>query len=289
MAALSLHNIAPLKILQPIIGSSKNYPRKIPVSIASLGTLSLAAIPTEMTTVQGLQLRQALQDPKGSPYVLVGLANEYIGYTTTEAEYGAQNYEGASTMYGRKQGKVIGDLLVQVAQSKAQPSGSVNAAKYDAGGKWPYRFGPELFGERYNLPYEDLEPVMADAEHRPDDSAPRFEWKEPKETDWDTRHRAVRILRQDPEGWKLADDDRGVDILTVLVDGKSDPTNRLWTAIWAPAKLDLFDRAASYVFWVEPPGGSAVCSEAFQLGGAVTRVPMPPQKVALHCPPWSQK
>lgn len=79
MAALSLHNIAPLKILQPIIGSSKNYPRKIPVSIASLGTLSLAAIPTEMTTVQGLQLRQALQGPTGSPYVLVGLANEYIG------------------------------------------------------------------------------------------------------------------------------------------------------------------------------------------------------------------
>lgn len=289
MAALSLHNFPPLKILQPILGSPKNYPQKIPVSIASLGTLSLAAIPTEMTTVEGLQLRQTLQDRQGSQYVLVGLANEYIGYTTTEAEYAAQNYEGASTMYGKKQGKVMGDLLMRVAQSKAQPSGAVNAARYDAGGHWPYHFGPEFFGERYNLPYEDLGPVMADAEHRPDDSAQRFEWKEPKETDWDTRHRAVRILRQDAEGWKLADDDRGVDILTVLVDGKSDRSNRLWTAIWAPAKPELFDRAANYVFWVEPPGGSAFCSEAFQLGGPVTRVPMPPRKAAVDCPPWSHK
>jgi hypothetical protein len=73
------------------------------------------------------------------------------------------------------------------------------------------------------------------------------------------------------------------------VDGKSDRSNRLWTAIWAPAKPELFDRAANYVFWVEPPGGSAFCSEAFQLGGPVTRVPMPPRKAAVDCPPWSHK
>ena len=289
--ALSLHNLALLKILQPIIGAPKNYPRTIPVSIASLGTLSLAAIPTEMTTVQGLHIRQALQNVKGGQYTVVGLANEYIGYTTTEAEYKAQNYEGASTMYGKKQGKVIGDLLVRVAKSNDPPSLSVKEAKFDAGAKWPYHFGPQLFGERYNLPYEDLEPVMPDAGHRPDDSAPRFEWKEPKETDWDTRRRVVRILRQDPDGWKLADGDRGVNILTVLVDSKSDSSQRLWTAIWAPSTREHLDRAAHHVFWVEKfwvEPKSAVCSEAFQLGGPVTTVPMAPLKT-VACPSWSGK
>lgn len=289
VAALSLHNLALLKILQPILGAPKNYPRTIPVSIASLGALSLAAIPTEMTTVQGLHIRQALQDTNGARYVVVGLANEYIGYTTTEAEYAAQNYEGASTMYGRNQGSVIRDLLVQVARSTGQPSVAVKEKKYDAGATWPYRFGPELFGERYNLPYEDLQPVMPDAQHRPDDGAPRFEWSEPRQTDWQTRRRAVRILRQDPDGWKSADDDRGVNILTVLVDARSDPSQRRWTAIWAPSRLENFDRSANYVFWVEKfwaQPASAVCSDIFHLDGPVTRVPMPPRKTDA-CPPWS--
>ena len=91
--ALELHDIALLQILQGIIGSPKNYPQRIPVSIATLGTLSLAAIPTEMTTVQGFQLRNTLQQATGRPFVTVGLANEYIGYTTTEAEYAAQDYD----------------------------------------------------------------------------------------------------------------------------------------------------------------------------------------------------
>jgi neutral ceramidase len=314
MPALSLHNIALLKILQPILASPKSYPQKIPVSTASLGVFSMAAIPTEMTTVQGLQLRQALEKEMHKKYVVIGLANEYIGYTATEEEYKAQDYEGGSTMYGPAQGKVIGDLLVQVAKtqvarSKDQPSGQVKEERYDMGAKWPYHFGPEFFGERYNLPYEDLEPMMPDAERRPDDGTPRFEWTEAKETDWETRNRHVKILRQDPDGWKLAYDDLGVSILTVLVDGKSDPNFRLWTAIWAPSNLKPAERAATYMFWVErpaapaplapakasaktlvtPPAPPPICSKGFHLGAPVIKIPMDPQEHAAACPAWSEK
>jgi neutral ceramidase len=128
LPALDLHDIPLLQILQGILGSPKNYPQRIPVSVATLGTLSLAAIPTEMTTVQGFQLRDTLQSATGRPFVIVGLANEYIGYTATEAEYAAQDYEGASTMYGKKQGEVLGQLLSKVATAPAaSPTVSVSS------------------------------------------------------------------------------------------------------------------------------------------------------------------
>jgi neutral ceramidase len=279
--ALELHDIALLQILQGIIGSPKNYPQRIPVSIATLGTLSLAAIPTEMTTVQGFQLRNTLQQATGRPFVTVGLANEYIGYTTTEAEYAAQDYEGASTMYGKKQGEVFGQLLRKVATAPtAPPTASVNKLKFDAGGKWPYHFGPELFGERYNLPYQDLDPVMGDVEGRVQDNAPRFEWSEAAAADWDAPHRSVAILQQRSGGWHVADDDLGYNILTVLVDGHADP--RVWTAIWVPEPAQ-FDHHGTYVFRVKPPGASAVCSAQFHPGGPIGKVTAKPLNPA-DCP-----
>jgi neutral ceramidase len=299
MPALNLHDIWLLKLLGHILGSPSSYPQKIPVSVASLGDFSMAAIPTEMTTVQGFLLRQALEKATARKYAVIGLANEYIGYTATQDEYKAQDYEGGSTMYGPEQGNVITDLLIQVAKTKVPPSGLVKKKKYNAGIKLPYHFGLPFFGERYSLPYEDLEPMMPDAEHRPDDGAPRFEWTEAKELDWETRDRHVRILRHDPEGWKLADDDLGVGILTVIVEGKSDP--RLWTAIWVPPDLNPADRAATYVFWVQRPAPPApavgklvatppICSEEFQLGGPITKIPTDAKKTSTTpCPAWSQE
>lgn len=280
--ALDLHRIALLQVLQGIIGSPKNYPQRIPVSIASLGTLSLAAIPTEMTTVQGFQLRDTLQQATGRPFVTVGLANEYIGYTTTEAEYAAQDYEGASTMYGKRQGEVLGQLLCKVATAPAAPPiAAVNKLKFDVGGKWPYQFGPELFGERYNLPYENLEPVMGDVEGRVPDNAPRFEWSEPGASDWSAPQRSVAILQQQSGASHVVDDDLGYNILTVLVDGHTDP--RVWTAIWAP-EPSQFDRNATYVFRVKPPGAGVICSEQFHPGGPVKKVTGKPLNPAA-CPP----
>ena len=293
MPALQLHQIPLLKLLQDILGSPQNYPKQIPVSVVTLGTLSLAAVPTEMTTVQGFHLRDALPHPNGQPYVIVGLANEYLGYTTTESEYEAQNYEGASTMYVKQQGEVLVKLLAGVASFHPPSPVPVPKVTFDAGGKWPYHFDPELFGERYNLTYQDLEPLIGDIEGRVDDTVPRFEWTEPSTADWNTAGRSVQILRLESGVWRKVDDDLGLKILTVLVDGRlnvrsADGTidRRAWTAIWAPHPA--FDPAPDYVFRITPPGKTPVCSIPFHPNQPVTAIPAKPLDVA-DCPPWREE
>ncbi len=291
MPALELHNIGLLKTLNGILGSPGNYPQQIPVAAATLGTLSLAAIPTEMTTAQGWQLRDALQKATSRPFVIVGLANEYIGYTTTVDEYKAQNYEGASTMYGPGQGAVLTNLMLRVAQSPPKSPIPVPQMVFDPGVKATYPFGPAFFGEVYNVAYQSLEPLMAGPEGRLDDSAKRFQWSESSAADWDTAHRRVDILKQDGAGWRDVSNDRGFEILTVLVNGRlninyEDPNvdRRVWTAIWVPDRQKL-DRSATYVFRVEPPGRGAICSAPFKPSGAVAIVPPPPVEAAA-CPAW---
>jgi hypothetical protein len=88
----------------------------------------------------------------------------------------------------------------------------------------------------------------------------------------------VAILQQQPGGWHIVDDDLGYNILTVLVDGHTDP--RVWTAIWAP---DTFDHNGTYVFRVTPPSKSATCSVQFHPGGPIGKVTATPLSAA-DCP-----
>ncbi|MGC9970830.1 MAG: neutral/alkaline non-lysosomal ceramidase N-terminal domain-containing protein [Bryobacteraceae bacterium] len=279
--ALERRDIGLLKVLKPFLDSPRSYPREFPVSVARIGnSLRLAALPVEMTTVMGRQLRSRLLAEFGQPFVLVGLANEYLGYTVSREEYAAQNYEGSSTIFGKEEGRVIGELLVKVGRKPEPAPNPVPARKFDAGPKSPLRFGPELFGEPRNVPYEDLEPLMPDAQHRVDDRAPRFQWEEDAGTDWATDKRRVAILGRDGS---VADDDSGPNLLTVLVDGTSTAGKRTWTAIWlAPGESA---GGAEYLFRVETPdGGPPVCSQPFRLGKPIVKVPMPPQPRAGSCP-----
>ncbi len=280
--ALERHQIGLLKVLKPYLDSPRSYPREFPVAVARIGnSLRLAAIPVEMTTVMGRQLRSKLLAEFGQPYVVVGLANEYLGYTVSREEYAAQNYEGSSTIFGKEEGRVIGELLVKVGKTPEPAPNPVPARIFDAGPKSTIRFGPELFGEPRNVPYEDLEPLMPDAQHRVDDRAPRFEWQEDASTDWATDKRRVAILRSDGS---LVDDDGGANLLKVLVDGISTAGKRTWTAVWLGPGEGT--GGAEYVFRVQTPdGGSPVCSQPFRLGSPIVKVPMPPQPGAGSCPP----
>ncbi len=297
--ALDLHDFPPLQFLGKILGSPSNYPQSIPVAVASIGSLHLAAIPTEMTTAQGLELRGKLQAVRGDPYLLIGLANEYIGYTTTANEYKVQNYEAASTMYGPQQGAVIERLLTTLATD--QKSTPIRKLTYQAGSK--LAFGPDYFSTNWFLPYplsyEDLEPVMPDPTHRPDDGAPRFEWTETDAADWLTGDRHVRILTNAGGAWSEADNDQADDILTVMIKAWIDnPTGthfRKWTAIWAPPSESLlppaerrFPPTTNYIFRVDPPKGAPVCSVPFQLNKAVASIPTDAKDHADACPPGTE-
>lgn len=80
-------------------------PNKVPIQLLRLGQLLVAGIPAEITGVAGRRLkRETLAGfaTFGAKIALASYANSYSGYITTEEEYGAQHYEGASTLYGPK-------------------------------------------------------------------------------------------------------------------------------------------------------------------------------------------
>ncbi|KFP92367.1 Neutral ceramidase, partial [Apaloderma vittatum] len=82
------------------------HPDIVDVQIAAVGSLAIAAVPGEFTTMSGRRLREAVKkefDSHGSPgmdVVIAGLCNVYTHYITTYEEYQVQRYEAASTIYG---------------------------------------------------------------------------------------------------------------------------------------------------------------------------------------------
>ncbi len=95
---------------KPIIaalGLAEPYPATpevLPLQLIRIGTLALAAIPAEITTMAGRRLRstiaESLAPQDDLQVILAAYANAYAGYITTREEYDAQHYEGASTHFG---------------------------------------------------------------------------------------------------------------------------------------------------------------------------------------------
>jgi Neutral/alkaline non-lysosomal ceramidase, N-terminal len=78
-------------------------PHVVPLQVAAIGSLVLAIVPSEFTTVAGRRLKAKVKSVMGmaaSHVGLVGYANDYAFYVTTPEEYDKQHYEGASTLYG---------------------------------------------------------------------------------------------------------------------------------------------------------------------------------------------
>ncbi|MEV5538150.1 neutral/alkaline ceramidase [Saccharopolyspora shandongensis] len=97
---------APKPIAVPF-GAMKPYPwcpEVLPLQLIRIGQLHLVAGPAEYTIVAGLRIRRAVADELGVPLenvLMQGYANAYSQYVTTPEEYDAQQYEGASTLFGR--------------------------------------------------------------------------------------------------------------------------------------------------------------------------------------------
>ncbi len=78
-------------------------PQVLPLHLVRIGGGALAGVPAEFTATAGRRLKQALASALGpglTHSAVAGYANGYSGYVTTREEYGAQHYEGASTLYG---------------------------------------------------------------------------------------------------------------------------------------------------------------------------------------------
>lgn len=91
---------APLGLLPPVAW----VPNVLPIQLVRIGELYLAAAGGEFTITAGLRIRRAVADALGVPLeqvLMQGYANAYHEYVTTPEEYDAQQYEGASTLFGR--------------------------------------------------------------------------------------------------------------------------------------------------------------------------------------------
>ena len=100
---------APKDVFIPTGAMSFPYPwapSVLPFQLIKIGSLVIAGVPTEMTTMAGRRMKNMLKkiflDEAQLEIipVIAGLSNEYADYTTTFEEYQVQRYEGGSTIYG---------------------------------------------------------------------------------------------------------------------------------------------------------------------------------------------
>ena len=264
--------VRPARFLSPRI-----FPALVPVTWARLGAFTLAAIPVEATTAAGWTIRRETRAA-----VVLGLANEYIGYTTTAPEYQAQQYEGASTLLGPGQAAGLARLLVLAAGGRGDPpSGdTIPARSFLAGPRRKNAFGPEtlLVRRRRNMVDEDLEPLLPRQLRRLEARIPRFDWDEDPAGDWHTDARQVAIYANEKGRWQEKDTDRGLNFLTVLAEASH--TARRYTALWIPPDSS----PAEFLFRVRTATGKEFCSLSFTLAEIRPEAPVPPVPQA-ECPP----
>jgi neutral ceramidase len=267
--------------------SAKDFPQEVPVAVARIGdVLDLAAVPTEVTTAAGRSMLAAVTDGGGRPVAVVGLANEYIGYTTTREEYQLQQYEGASTLLGPHEAEMMVCLL-QGANTVAAME-EVPERTFRAGPKRKHTFGPDtlLVRRPRNMLDEDLEPLIPRRLRRLEARIPRFEWSEERGEDWRVPQRSVSMVTRQTgtSAWQEIDNDRGVNFLTVLADGgppgREDKKFRRYAALWLPPENSPVSN--EYAFRVLTPNGGVICSVSFRLSGTNSEIaPVTPILPAL--------
>jgi neutral ceramidase len=96
-----------------------SFPPAVPISVIQIGSGAIASVPGEATVMVGQQFRRAVLTalaPVGVNQVAIGgLANDYIQYVTTAAEYHWQSYEGGSTLFGPNEATFLQERLVELA------------------------------------------------------------------------------------------------------------------------------------------------------------------------------
>jgi len=271
--------------LSKAVAPPESFPESVPVTYATLGSFMLVTFPAEVSTAQGFEIRQRLQLRRDSS-AIIGLANEYISYVASPDEYGAQDYMGAQTIWGPREGPFLGCVAERLQNSpNASPSYRAPRLIFRPGPEPEERFGPTFVGERRQAPDEELEAVLTNAKGSPERRLPFFEWGESlpgQMSDFDvTRLRRVAVIRADGTA---VEDDRMAGIITLLLEApRGDRDPRRWVAIWAAPLWQMPPRDAQFVFRVDVPGAKKpMCSAPFSVDLIAERRP---QAVpAAECP-----
>jgi neutral ceramidase len=112
---------------------ARGLPEYAQISIARVGGMYLAALPVEPTTMAAAQVQRSVGNALGFEWpvargriAVVGLANGFLQYLTTRAEYSAQSYEGGSTVYGPGEAEMFAREVGQLADSLRRAGGSLS-------------------------------------------------------------------------------------------------------------------------------------------------------------------
>lgn len=105
-------------------------PSIVPLQIFLIGNYALLGVPSEFTTMSGRILRSRVRAaliangaPDDTVVIIAGLSNTYSSYTATNAEYQAQRYEAASTIYGPWQLEAYTTQFEHLAAAIAKDAG----------------------------------------------------------------------------------------------------------------------------------------------------------------------
>jgi neutral ceramidase len=115
--------------LQNLLTGKNALAQVAQLSVVRIGDLILGATPAEVTTVAGFEMKRAIRDSlaaaggSSGAVALVGMANGYIQYVTSDAEYRAQHYEGGSTIYGPRSAAVLAEQLGSLAGALGRNGG----------------------------------------------------------------------------------------------------------------------------------------------------------------------
>jgi neutral ceramidase len=193
-------------------------PTAVPLTAARVGDRLVVTVPGEATAELGRRTRTAVLAATRAAgigrVVLAGYANEYASYFATPEEYGAQHYEGGTTVYGPASGPFLTASLAELAGSLAS-EGTAPA---------PYPFDPTL----------GLRPTAgsypAGAAHGRVVAQPRgtvrlghavFRWRGGESgTDRPLDRAFVSVQRRAGRRWQTVDDDLGLRILWAVDDAR---------------------------------------------------------------------
>jgi hypothetical protein len=196
---------------------------------------------------------------------------------TTKAEYSAQEYEGASTLYGTAAlDCLIGKLKETAALPDVGSTLQIPATDFDVGTLPPFGapLGPRWWGANPIFSDKSVESPFEEAAFA--SPWPRFEWDAPQDA-------RLEIFRNIGANWVKVTDDDDSFLLLELIDGRGSPgapTNR-WNAVW----LHRDPTDATLFVFVARSGPIVRCSAPFSPKNVATGVPpLLPLRVK-PCPP----
>ncbi len=234
-----------------IVVPAGDPPPAVPLGVYRIADRAIASVPGEATKEAGTGFKAAVRTalaPRGVKRVVIaGLANEFVQYITTPAEYGTQSYEGASTLWGPNTATFIQERFAELATALASGAAAPEPVELDTG------YGVDPTGPAY--------PAGADGATVTAEPAERYERLEQAALEFDGGplgrdrpvDRAFITAQRRVDGrWRRYADDLGLQFLW-RVDEQGHYTVRWEIPLRAPAgRYRLRVTAARYAFSSRP-------------------------------------